>query len=389
VGTEDFMDTLRVRPMDRKQLLDNLDHASKEGDARARRNNQRMEYRADKIQLSVTHPGGTLGRFYVKARNLSAGGLSFLHGGFLHIGTECKIVLISVNGDEKIVLGKVRACRYISANVHEVGVQFYEKLEIARYVNPYSKVTSTDGAPAIGPAPVEEKPIKLSGDALVVSSNGVELKTLAQRLDISGMNVVQADCVGVALDQLKRLPIDLVLWADGPDTKTVAAHIATIRAAGYKGAIVAILNSDSPPPATALDPGGVCSALARPIDVQELVKTISEMTVSAGSTPILSELAPNSNSSDLINFFVDQTRTAARELAEALVANDIEAARKTCRTIKSTAGGYGFPGVAEAARHADTTLDTSAELAEATKQIHYLIGMLRRVKGGYASAKPA
>jgi len=85
VGTEDFMDTLRVRPMDRKQLLDNLDHASKEGDARARRNNQRMEYRADKIQLSVTHPGGTLGRFYVKARNLSAGGLSFLHGGFLHI----------------------------------------------------------------------------------------------------------------------------------------------------------------------------------------------------------------------------------------------------------------------------------------------------------------
>lgn len=383
------MDTLRVRPMDRKQLLDNLDHAAKEGGGgQSRRANQRMEYRADKIQVTVTHPGGTPGRFYVKARNLSSGGISFIHGGFLHIGTECKIVLVSVTGEEKIILGKVRSCRYVSANVHEVGVKFYEKLDISRFVNPYSKVTSTDGAPAIGPAPVEEKPITLSGEALVVSSNAVELKTLAQRLDVSGMNVVQADCVGTALDQLKRLPIDVVLWADGADVKTVASQIATVRGAGYKRAIVAVVTSDSPPPPAALDPGGLCNVIARPIDVTDLVKMISELTQKTDSAPILSELTPASGSNDLINFFVDQTKTAARELAEALAANDIEAARKTCRSLKSTAGGYGFPGVAEAARHADSTLDSAAQLADATKQVQSLVSMLKRVKPGYAPSNP-
>lgn len=387
MGTEDFMDTVRVRPMDRKQLLDNLDQAAKENSAQSRRNNQRMEYRADKIQLSVTHPGGTPGRFFVKARNLSAGGLSFIHGGFLHIGTECKIVLVGVTGEEKVILGKVRTCRYISANVHEVGVQFYEKLDVSKFVNPYSKVTSDEGAPAIGPAPVAEEPIKLTGDALVVSSNPAELKSLAQRLDISGMNVVQADCVGVALDQLKRLPIDVVLWADGADAKTVAAHIATVRGSGYTGAIVAVVTSDSPPPANAIDPKGPCSVVTRPIDIQNLVSTLDSLTIAAGAKPIMSELTASSGSSDLINFFVDQTKTAARELADAITANDIEAARKTCRNLKSTAGGYGFPGVAEAARQADSTLDTAAQLAEAAKQVQYLISLLRRVKPGYSPAK--
>ena len=389
MSTEDFKDTLRVRPVDRKQLLDNLDHMAKESAAPSRRENQRLEYRADNIQLSLTHPGGTPGRFFVKARNLSSGGLSFIHGGFLHTGTECKIVLVPVNGGDIVVLGKVRSCRYISGNVHEVGVQFYEKIDIGRFVSPTTVVTSTDGAPAVAPAPVASEQITLSGDALIVSSNATELKSLAQRLDMAGMNVVQADCVGVALDQLKRLPIDLVIWADGGDAKSVSAHLATIRNAGFKGPVLAVVDNGSAVPPAAMDPGGVCQVLTRPIDAPALVKTAGELTVTAGAAPVLSDLTATSNSSELINFFVDQTKTAARELSEALAANDIESARKTCRTIKSTAAGYGFPGVAEAARHADSTLDSSAQLADAAKQVQYLIAMLKRVKGGYSPAKPA
>ncbi len=389
MSSENFKDTLRVRPVDRKQLLDKLDHVAHESAAPSRRANQRLEYRADDIQLSLTHPGGTPGRFFVKARNLSSGGLSFIHGGFLHTGTECKLVLVPVNGGDIVVLGKVRSCRYITGNVHEVGVQFYEKLDISRFVCPTTKVTSSDGVPVMGNATVQPTPIGLSGDVLVVSSNATELKSLAQRMDMAGMNVVQADCVGVAIDQLKRLPIDLVIWADGGDIKSVSGHLATIRGAGFKGPVVAVVESGSTAPPAAVDPGGVCGVLTRPIDAQALVKMVGDLTVAAGVGPVLSDLTPNSNSSELIDFFVDQTKTAARELSEALAANDIETARKTCRTIKSTAGGYGFPGVAEAARHADSTLDSSAQLADAAKQVQYLIAMLKRVKGGYAPAKPA
>jgi HPt (histidine-containing phosphotransfer) domain-containing protein len=129
--------------------------------------------------------------------------------------------------------------------------------------------------------------------------------------------------------------------------------------------------------------------MARPIDMQDLIQCINDLTINASDASIFSELNPNSNSSELIGFFVEQTKTAARELGDALAADDLEAIRRTCRNLKSTAGGYGFSGVAEAARHADTALATATQLADAAKQVQYLMSLLKRVKGGYAPPKAA
>jgi hypothetical protein len=105
----------------------------------SRRAHKRIEYRQANVALIVEHPGGTSANFLVCTRNISAGGISILHGGFIHPGSRCKIGLPQRDGNQCALIGTVVSCRAVDGFIHEVGLKFQHLIDPADFVAPQSK----------------------------------------------------------------------------------------------------------------------------------------------------------------------------------------------------------------------------------------------------------
>jgi len=62
--------------------------------------------------------------FLVKCIDISAGGIGFLHGAYMHTGTPCVITLINRNKNGFRVDAKVARCQHHSGHIHIIGVKF-------------------------------------------------------------------------------------------------------------------------------------------------------------------------------------------------------------------------------------------------------------------------
>lgn len=120
----DFLDLVRLGPPQRKQLLAMLDGGGKDDAARHGRRSSRHPCRGEMMPVVVLQPGKIVSPFVVLMRNVSAGGLSFIHGGYLHTGTACRVLLAKLEGEKVVLTGKVRRCRHIQGNLHEIGLEF-------------------------------------------------------------------------------------------------------------------------------------------------------------------------------------------------------------------------------------------------------------------------
>ncbi|MEM7626988.1 MAG: PilZ domain-containing protein [Planctomycetota bacterium] len=97
-----------------------------------------------KMALRVQHPGGTATSHLVRSRNLSRGGVGFLHGQFLYPNTVCYVVIPTRWGENVILPGRVSWCRHVSGQTHEVGMRFDQVIQVDEFLDP---AASTDDAP--------------------------------------------------------------------------------------------------------------------------------------------------------------------------------------------------------------------------------------------------
>jgi len=110
------------------RLLDALD----EGESRIgadRREYERLRYRLPRIFIWVPK-GKQLVAFAVPTRNISRGGLAFLHSQMMRPGQRCGVLLPTIGERPQAVKGTVVHCRYVRAMVHEIGVQFDEPINL-------------------------------------------------------------------------------------------------------------------------------------------------------------------------------------------------------------------------------------------------------------------
>lgn len=127
--------TLRLSEKDKQRLLNQLESNSQRGGVKHGRSEERQTYgQSIEIVIEVIHPGGGAIRYQVKPRNLSFSGMGFLHGNFLHIGSQCRCVLKAPEGDELEVSATVMRCEYVEAGVHEVGVKFDSEITLDQFV---------------------------------------------------------------------------------------------------------------------------------------------------------------------------------------------------------------------------------------------------------------
>jgi len=365
---------------DREAMLSRLEEAASAPRGSSRRKEPRMEYRAVDIALTIQHPGGTSANFLVASRNLSAGGMSFLHGGFLHSGTECRVILTAKDGHRIALTGTVRSCRLIERRTHEIGIQFCEKIDPAQFCSPDDLSNR--------PQPVSTELPILNGCALSICADRSERRAIEQRLAAAEMNVISVESVGAALDKLRRLDIDVIFFELGLDGMKTATAIGALRGTGYHGPIVAI--GDIKEDEIRESPESVSAVIAKPSEAKELLHTVKQLIrVGEGGdlAPIFSTLAGQPGTDDLIRQFVLQCQTVADRLKQGLTYCDSDLVRRSCQTLQTTSAGYGFPSLAEAARHALLALTGSNPVHRSKARIEFVISLCRRLSAGEPSGQ--
>ncbi len=384
MSSEGFQDTVKLSPAKRTEMLRLLDnHARQSAGAPSKREHDRFEYRAGDVPITITHPGGGTGKFIACTRNLSSGGMSFLHGGFLHKGTHCRVVLPKRDGRETVVLGRVAGCRHIAQRLHEVGVEFYEKIDVREFCQPTAAVTSSSDSPSVL---VPE----LEGLALCIIESPSERSTVARWLTSSGIDAEGVDCLGAAIDKLRKLPFDVVLLDTSLPEVESGEAARSIRAAGFELALVALIDEGAEGERLAQGCDTVLGRPLNPADLYTLLPTIMiKRSADAAGEPIRSTLPRDAGAFRLLKNYTEECRQSARRLREAISKDDRAGALSIARHLQSTASGYGFAPLVEAAARAVDVLGSSEAMCEAEKRIKLLASICQRVTSDPPAQKAA
>ncbi len=102
-----------------------------------RRNLDMQRYKmVRRAALRVQHPAGNVTSHLVRTRNLSAGGLSILHGCFLYPRTMCHVALQTRHGESVAIAAAVQWCRHVSGKSHELGLCFSRMIQVDEFIDP-------------------------------------------------------------------------------------------------------------------------------------------------------------------------------------------------------------------------------------------------------------
>ena len=124
--------TIRLRNEQIIQLWDRLDEEA-QASVGAGAVSREYAYRKGLI-VDMLQPGAvTPTRYAVQPRRISESELWILHGSFLHTGTQCTVQLVTLHGTWASVTGAVSHCRYLQENIHDVCVQFLQRIDPALF----------------------------------------------------------------------------------------------------------------------------------------------------------------------------------------------------------------------------------------------------------------
>lgn len=90
----------------------------------SRRRHDRIPFRGTHGILYTTQDDRDVA-FIVPTRNISQGGLSFLHGQMMHVGQACRLSLVTNDGNWLTIEGLIVRCRHVRGIIHEVGMKFH------------------------------------------------------------------------------------------------------------------------------------------------------------------------------------------------------------------------------------------------------------------------
>jgi hypothetical protein len=146
------LDALRLSEVDQFFILQELEKAARQPANAERRASRRYRYQVR--QGLVMQVPGLRFQFIVRPRNLSAGGISVLHGGFLYAGTACAVTLRTVDGEQLPVAGRIIRCRCVHGRAHELNIHFTEPIALERFVDLHQARVVAPAEPAYSRAQV-------------------------------------------------------------------------------------------------------------------------------------------------------------------------------------------------------------------------------------------
>lgn len=88
------------------------------------------------ITIRTQNQGVTENYFLIRTRNISEGGMGFLHGAFVYPGSQVVAILQDNNGKAIALEGDVARCNHVAGKVHEVGVRFKRMIRVEDFIKP-------------------------------------------------------------------------------------------------------------------------------------------------------------------------------------------------------------------------------------------------------------
>ncbi len=340
---EQFQNLLRLGEGEIQKILERMDQDAAEARPKALRRSDRFEFRRSRLPVIVRHKGGTEARLLLCARNLSEGGISLIHTGYLHPGTTLHVHLTMLKGEVVAIPGQVASCRYISGRLHEIGVRFDHPIDAASFCEPQAGIVS----PGVG---VSASPPKLAGRALCMIDDSAERKRIVGWLQETGLTATESEHTNAVLSVLNVPPHPLlILCSEPPPTDGAAPAVSQFRDGGFAGVvIVAAAAPDEAPP-----PEGADALLARPARRMSLFKILHSFAGRLGGVdpggPIYSTLVEEPGMVSVLEHYAEQVKGWAAQIKESVASNDVSKAIAACKSLAATAQGHGFPSLAGAA----------------------------------------
>ncbi|GAB4110284.1 MAG: hypothetical protein Kow00105_19050 [Phycisphaeraceae bacterium] len=142
----ELIDTLKLTNEQWAELAEKLDRVPT--DYRGQRRAVRIEYKKlAQIAVAIKVSGTQWTKYVVRSRDLSEGGIGFLHGAYVHEGSACRVILKDLSDKVICIDGQVKHCVHVSGTVHKVGVQFNEKIDLSQF---------TEASGQADPVPADE-----------------------------------------------------------------------------------------------------------------------------------------------------------------------------------------------------------------------------------------
>ncbi|MEQ9459883.1 MAG: response regulator [Phycisphaeraceae bacterium] len=334
---EQFLDTLRLPPVTVDKILAKLKGREKMHAGSDQRRHTRQALKdCGSVLMRVTHPGGSTAQCMVLPRDISAGGVSILHGSFLHTGTRVFVGLKNVQGDRHWFGGVIVRCSYFESRVHELGVKFDASIPIHDFLR----------ADADGGSVRRE----LVGKVLYVEPSVDFRELLRFQCARMGVNITTTDSGGEALEMMEEIDFDAVLLELSLPDMPGELVIKKLSKMKPKPTILALTSEDSDS-GDALPSG--CEALVqKPVQEGDLYQLLATYLPTAdrinSGEPMCSTFWSDSQLRPVIIAFVERLAESLNEVrsklgeegsAEEVIADVVR--------IRNAAGGYGFPVMSE------------------------------------------
>lgn len=328
-GQSNLVKTVRLSDDELKAVLDRLDAAETQA-GKSKRRSERFDYRVKNCVVNFHSSGAGSAAFYlVPTRNISAGGMAFLHGGFVYPGTHCVIQLISKYGSWKNVEARVVRCNYVIGAVHEIGVAFSGEIDPAEFCTQAVKtrvLLAEDDASVAKIAKLFLSQLKADVDYV---ENG------AQAVDLASQNIYDAILMDVDMPVLSGLDA-----------------VRKLREHGYSGVIVAVTSLTQPEDRDRCLNAGFDRYMPKPFDRDG----IGELIESLKQEPLVSTFAQDPLMMDAVREYVTELPARVRMIEDAVRSGDRRNLEKLCRGLKGEAGVFGFEPISSAAAQVEKLL---------------------------------
>jgi len=226
---------------------------------------------------------------------------------------------------------------------------------------------------------------------ILLAEDGLDARRLlARHLRGAGAEVETAENGLVACELALRAadagtPYDLILMdMQMPELDGYAAA-ARLRAAGYRGPIVALTaHAMEDERARCLDAG--CDGFAaKPILRRALIEVARTYLAPGGAAPLVSALATDVGIAHLLDGFVRRLPERLGAMERALGTRDLEVLADLAHQLKGAASGYGFPAITEAAAELEAV---AAARGEVERALAALADVCRRAAGAASVPDP-
>lgn len=378
-----FTRRLSLTNRDCEQLISGLDLKSGSSVIGPARSHKRHPYRMADIPMCIEHPDGGKSLFLVYCRNLSRGGMSFLHGGYIHTDSDCRIILRDRNMKPVALPGVIRHCRLISGSCHEIGVQFTEEVNIDQLLDEGVSIEQDD--PPSRETTQAHEP--LTGTVLIAEHFEPDRLLLEHQLKQLGLKTFAVPTCGSALSILKNENIDLVLTGLSLILDDGIRMIQRMRAQEFTKPIIVMTPDDRPSTLTAAYNAGADEVMIKPFNAELLHSLlVAFLDESHEQASIHSTLEHQPDMKDLIARYLGQVHQISQQIRIALATDDWGCVRTLCGNLKGSGLTYGFHHLTVMAMKTISAIDAGHASPQTMHALDTLLDYCQRLQASSPKA---